>query len=442
MPVIHCKELEKFIKPSYSLEELGALKEFLSARGTFDFPQLDNGLFPAAILGGSATHTGYENVWVRDNFYISYCHYTIGRTETAKRNTAAIMEFFRKHRRRFQDIIDSKASASDPMNRPHVRFDGRNLEEIREKWSHAQNDALGYFLWFHSKLCEENLLKPTSEDWEMLALFVLYFEAIKFWEDEDSGHWEEARKISASSIGVVTAALSNVKKLILSQPGSIAACRYGDKQITVQLIDALIRNGMDSLEKILPFECAQEDAHKKRPYDAALLFLIYPMQIVDDKMSRTILENVTGNLQGEYGIRRYLGDSYWAPDYKQKVQPQERTVDYSDNLRERDLLLSQPGMEAQWCLFDPIVSAIHGIQFQSQRKPRLLQRQVEYFNRSLGQITGSDFDNIPPYRCPELYYLENGEYTPNDHTPLLWTQANLLIAMEALRRSLALSSPV
>ncbi len=42
---------------------------------------------------------------------------------------------------------------------------------------------------------------------ELLALFALYFERIRFWEDEDSGHWEERRKVGASSIGTVLAGL-------------------------------------------------------------------------------------------------------------------------------------------------------------------------------------------------------------------------------------------
>lgn len=40
-------------------------------------------------------------------------------------------------------------------------------------------------------------------------------------------------------------------------------------------------------------------------------------------------------------------------------------------------------------------------------------------------------------RCPEAYYLEHGRYVPNDHVPLLWTQANLRLALLAMRQSAA-----
>ena len=44
-----------------------------------------------------------------------------------------------------------------------------------------------------------------------------------------------------------------------------------------------------------------------------------------------------------------------------------------------------------------------------------------------------------PFKCPELYYLENGNYVPNDATPLLWTQANLWIAFKFMKQNLPLT---
>ena len=35
------------------------------------------------------------------------------------------------------------------------------------------------------------------------------------------------------------------------------------------------------------------------------------------------------------------------------------------------------------------------------------QNQVDYLNRSLGQLTGRD-SSFPEFRLPELYYLEGG----------------------------------
>jgi hypothetical protein len=435
--IVHSKELRKWIKPIYTYDEIIDIENSLKSLGTFNFPALLNGLFPASSSNKTTNYTGYENIWVRDNFYIAYAHYIVGSLDIAVKNINSLMNYFKKHKKRFEGIIEKSVDSNNPMNRPHIRFNGRNLEEIDEKWPHSQNDALGYFVWFYSKLSEENLLQLSGDDLEMIAIFVAYFEAILYWKDEDSGHWEEVRKINASSIGVVVAALEKVKELIQSRPDIIKAVKYKEKLISIELLNDLILKGKKSLAKILPFECIQHNSGKYRAYDAALLFLIYPMKIIDDNKSEAILNGVVNNLLGDYGVRRYLGDSYWAPDYKQRLKPEDRSVDFSENLASRDLLLNQIGSEAQWCLFDPIISIIFGMKFRENRKQETLHQQVYYLNRALGQITG-EASSFGAYRCPELYYLEDGKYFPNDNTPLLWVQANLLMALHHIKQNLIL----
>ncbi len=314
------------------------------------------------------------------------------------------------------------------MNRPHIRFNGNDLSEINQKWSHAQNDALGYFLWLFCKLANDKKISITPEQNQLLALFALYFEKIEYWQDEDNGHWEEAKKIEASSIGVVVAALTELRNLVQQE----TPVQYNDNIITLYFLDELIENGQFNLRNILPAECRQPV--KYRPYDAALLFLIYPLDVIQDKtLENQILENVIKHLQGDYGIRRYSGDSYWSADYKEKLKPEFRTIDVSDDMSSRDSLL-KAGQEAQWCIFDPIISVIYGKKYQQTKNPEYLQLQTDYFNRSLKQLTPED-SPFGGFKCPELYYLEKGHYVPNDTTPLLWTQANLWIAFKFMEQS-------
>jgi len=101
----------------------------------------------------------------------------------------------------------------------------------------------------------------------------------------------------------------------------------------------------------------------------------------------------------------------------------------------RNKLLA-PGQEAQWCLFDPIMSAAYGRRYQRTGRKEFLKQQTYYFNRSLGQLTGKD-RGVSELQCPEAYYLEKGRYVPNDQTPLLWTQANLLVALKMMEQSLS-----
>jgi len=429
MLIIQNSEILNLMKDRYVLSDIESIKQTLIRRGAFRFPSLSNGLFSAALLQAEAKYTGYDNVWVRDNIHIANSLLHEGGSKAAVKNLKALMKYFKKHRHRFEHIIEGKADHTNPMHRPHIKFNGHTLEENQEKWAHAQNDALGYFLWLYCKLILERHISPSPEDCGMLYLFPRYWEAVKYWQDEDSGHWEEVRKISASSIGVVVSALTLLKKALEAQliPEQKPGC-------TLKSLEKLIHRGSEALERILPWECRQDDPLKQRRYDSALLFLLYPLEAVGDEKAELILQEVKARLQGDYGIKRYLGDSFWCANYKEKLGRDVRTADFSDSIEQRDAMLKQDE-EAQWCIFDPIISVIHGNLYLRSCDPEHLKEQAFYFNRSLGQLTCSS-SGFSPLRCPELYYLENGRYRPNDVTPLLWTQANLYLAINAMKKSL------
>lgn len=434
--VINNSEILNLLKSNYTKEDICKLKDFLSNKKTFDDKCLENGLFQAAMLAEETEYTGYSSVWVRDNIYVAYSYYLIGRVNVATKNVKTLMTYFRKHKRDFEKIIEGQVAPEEIMKRPHIRFNGRNLEKIDQEWNHAQNDALGYFLWFYCKLAIEGHIEPELYDLETLVLFPFYFQAIHYWEDEDSGHWEEDRKVEASSIGVVVAGLKELKQLLTKKTHLTSHCRYKVQFVTSEFLDELIDLGTISLDKILPSECIQP-APKQRRYDAALLFLIDPLKVVESEIADRILNDVIRNLQGNYGIRRYLGDSFWCRDYKD-IPEQIRTTVSSEREQwfkenDRELIV---GEEAQWCIFDPIVSAIFGLKFQQTNREEYLDRQIHYLNRSLGQLTGKD-SSFGEFMCPELYYLQNGQYVPGDATPLLWTQANLRIALNAIEQSLS-----
>ncbi len=431
MTIIHHDEVRQRLKPRYSVDDIRSLLAFLDARGTLDFVPLPTGLYPAAgIDPKAAAQSGYGNVWVRDNIYVALALETTGRREQASAAVEALAAFYRKYRTRFEAIVEGRADWKVPMARPQVRFDGLNLLEIPARWAHAQNDALGYFLWMYCRSALDGRLEP---DGEMLALFTLYFEAIQYWADEDSGHWEERRKVEASSIGAVVAGLMALRDLLAGN--APPPCRFRGRIVSVDALDGLIARGEEALAAILPAECIQPDPLKARRYDSALLFLIYPLDVVDEPMGQTILGDVRANLQGDYGIRRYLGDSYWTADYKDKLPAECLTADVSENQEERDAL-ARPGQEAQWCIFDPIASIVAGRRYLRTGDRADLERQVLHLNRALGQLTGPDCPQ-GELRCPEAYYLEHGRYVPNDHVPLLWTQANLCLALAAMEESAA-----
>jgi phosphorylase kinase alpha/beta subunit len=432
--VVQNEKLLPYMTDHYDPARLRQLRRFLERQGVFKMVPLRTHLFPAAVVTRSTSQSGYQHVWVRDNVHVSHALYVSGHVRAAAQTMSALMQFFARHRHRFEDIIQGRAKAADPMSRPHVRFNGATLEESRETWAHAQNDALGIFLWMYCTLACEGVVKPHRKEVETLTLFPRYFEAIRYWADEDSGHWEEGRKIEASSIGAVVAGLAKLRAF-LSEARASGALSDRSPQISDTFLSTLERRGRNELKRILPYECVQSSSAKKRRYDGALLFLIYPLEVVGEAMRDRILKDIAESLEGPYGIKRYVGDSYWAADYKEKLDPTQRTVDFSDRVEMRNKLLA-PGEEAQWCLFDPIMSAAYGRRYQRTARRGDLTLQTYYFNRSLGQLT-EKIKGIREFQCPEAYYLERGRYVPNDQTPLLWTQANLLVALKLMETSLS-----
>ncbi len=432
--MIQNERIEPLIGEEYSLSHIQAIVTLLEQENTLSFPILENGLFPAAEVVSSTEYTGYGNVWVRDNIYLAYAHYFCGQTDIAVKTVTTLIHYFQKHQLRFLKIINGQVNPEDVMQRPHIRFNGETLEEINQEWNHAQNDALGYFVWFYCKLVREKKRETNIKELEIISLFITYFDAIKYWQDEDSGHWEEDRKIEASSIGVVVAALIEFKRLFeeLSLTNHLTV---NNRVIELEFLNQLITQGKQELYKILPAECMQEPP-KNRRYDSALLFLIYPLQIIKGDIADKILADIIEDLQGDYGIRRYLKDSFWCKKY-QDIPLEIRTTLSTEReqwFQENDRVL-RLGEEAQWCIFDPIISAIFGLKFQQTKDNNYLQKQIHYLNRSLGQITPSD-SPLGGFKCPELYYLENEAYVPGDATPLLWTQANLKVALEMMKGSL------
>ena len=415
-----------------TVADVDRVVSFLTEQGTFRFPSLPNGLFSAAAgEGNDFAMTGYANIWVRDNIHIAHAHWVIGDNVAAVKTVRAITDFYRKYQHRFTDIIEGRADASEPMQRPHVRFRG-DLSELPEKWSHAQNDALGYWLWLSSKLAIAGDLVLDREDVAVLVLLLKYWEKIEYWRDEDSGHWEETRKVSMSSIGVAVGGLREFRQWLATSAGGVARAIFPEVDT---LVEELWREGITTLGKNLPQESGPFGLDTDRVYDSALLFLMYPIDQWDGEIREEILSDVRTHLMSEYGIRRYLGDSYWCADYKTLLTADERTADFSDNLNARDQLL-KPGLEAQWCIFDPILSVIYGRKFQKFGVVSDHELQLYHLQRSLGQLTTAE-SRFGAYRCPESYYCEAGKWVPNDITPLLWTQANLRLALQFMRQTLA-----
>jgi GH15 family glucan-1,4-alpha-glucosidase len=420
--------LRPLIADSYTPKTLSMVRKTLESQRTHEILPIARGLFAASPGQSPDSATGYQNVWVRDNVMVAYSLLLRGDTASAASCIRGITQFFKKQLPRFREIIDDpvRVLKEDANRRPHIRFTAQNLGELPEKWPHAQNDALGHALWFRFQLANVGALPLTPEDYEVYGGFPDYFDAIEYWQDRDSGAWEEGRKINNSSVGAVVAGLEEMLKYHAAsdQPGNVVSINA----TRLERIRYLVAKGRERLDATLPFEAPPE-----RLVDSALLFLLYPLSVLRSRtIEDAILHLVQARLKGEVGIKRYVGDSYFCQDYDEWFSPSQMSSDFSERLDYRDAFL-QPNCEAQWCIFDPVLSVIYGHRYLADPTDSAsLHKQVHYFNRSLSQVTAKG-------QCPELYFLKAGRYVPNAHTPLAWAQANQALALHLMEKSLGVT---
>jgi GH15 family glucan-1,4-alpha-glucosidase len=425
MPKKSKAKLKSLLRDSYNAKSLDAIAKYLEAHRSHFLRPIANGLFAATPELKEGSVSGYQNAWIRDNVMVANSFRMRGQLDVARGASQGLTNYFAKHLNRFHKIIELPALKESIQERPHVRFDALTLGEIGENWPHAQNDALGYALWLRFLMANssESPWPLTASDWQVYGLFPDYFAAIEFWSDPDSGSWEETRKVNNSSVGAVVAGLVQIRRCILQTVASRAELPASVDKNFLHRIDSLIDKGRERLAKTLPFESPPE-----RMMDGALLFLIYPVDVLKSRdMENSILNLTEARLSGPMGIKRYLGDSYFCQDYDRWFPPEQQAADFSNSIAYRDALLA-PGCEAQWNLFDPIVSIIYGQRYAESRQKSDLERQTHYFNRSLSQNTADG-------QCPELYFLKDGKYVINDHTPLAWTQANQALALHMMEKS-------
>jgi GH15 family glucan-1,4-alpha-glucosidase len=416
------------IAEDYTTESIAKIKEVVAAHGTHEIRPVANGLYAASGSQAPDSSTGYQNVWVRDNIMVANSLRLRGITKPAIACMQGLTGFFKKQVPRFQEIIDDpvRVLKEDANRRPHIRFTAENLSELPEKWPHAQNDALGQALWFRMVLANAGMLAMTPEDWKTYSLFPGYFEAIEYWQDNDSGAWEEGRKTNNSSVGAVVGGLEELLKYLTVADGRSSAGVASLSGAGIAKVEKLIATGRARLAETLPFEAPPE-----RLADSAILFLIHPLGTVRARAIQDAIMNlVQARLKGEHGIKRYANDSYFCQDYDEWFAPSEMSSDFSERNDFRDAFL-QPGCEAQWCIFDPVLSIIYGERYLADSSDVVSYRkQVHYFNRSLRQVTSEG-------HCPELYFLKQGRYVANAHTPLAWTQANQALALHLMEKSVA-----
>jgi hypothetical protein len=393
----HDEQLSEFVGAGRSARDI---RDYLTSRGCFVFTQLPSGLFPAIRTDAEKDQTGYADAWLRDSACIALNLWRSGERELAARAGEGVLTALGHS----TDVLRAVAGGAE-IHRPTVRFHGANAEPLQD-WPNAQNDALGYAMCLIGTLSQAKALELSEQHVELFDSLVGYLKAIPYWRDEDSGHWEESAKCGASSIGAVVAGLQAVRPIV-SDPA---------------LVDELITEGRQALKELLPNE--SRTPGQERDADGAVLFLVQPLGVVDDEAAEQVVQLVQRDLEGEIGVKRYVGDSYWAPDYRDHFQMGDRAVDFTNRMDERAAFL-EPGLEAQWSLFDPMLAIYYAKEFKQTGDAEHATQAQQYLSRSLAQI----LDDQGELKMPEAYFYEHDAWVPNDHNGLLWAESNLLYAL-------------
>lgn len=328
----------------------------------------DKGLF---LASAQDVDTGYDKAWLRDNFYVSLGLEETERWKEVEGIWESILEILKKHQDKINWAIENKPHES--WQYIHARYHPKTFEEFWEEWGNKQNDAVGAVLF---KICDLELkgqkIIQNEKDKKILQRLIDYLSSIQYWHDPDSGVWEEAQEIHASSIGACLAGLKKASRL---------------DYLTVH--PDMVERGQEALEKILPRESESHFC------DQAQLSLIWPFGVVKKDEENKILDRVEYYYERKRGIIRYKNDKYY----------NKNQDGYSQ--------------EAEWTMGLCWLSIIHSNRGE-------LDKAEAYLKKAKEASTQND-------KLPELYYSNSDK--PNENNPLGWSESLYIVALNKLKKA-------
>jgi hypothetical protein len=233
------------------------------------------GLFTASAHDVS---TGYNKAWLRDIYFMTLGFKWTGEWSVVQDAARALLKILEKHKEKISWAVENRPFAT--YQYIHARYNPETFDEYWEEWGNKQNDAVAETLYLIAD-CELSgyPVVETDEDRALVQLLVNYLNNIEYWQDADSGIWEEHQEVRASSIGAVVRALHTAKQLPY-----------------VSIPEGMIEKGEQALRALLPRETST------RFCDLALLSLIFPFDVTTSDERDEILRNV------EYFLTRDMGD--------------------------------------------------------------------------------------------------------------------------------------
>ncbi|HAZ12638.1 MAG: hypothetical protein A2X86_11430 [Bdellovibrionales bacterium GWA2_49_15] len=472
------KWIEMPANPKWAAELLDILRPHLDVTlNKYHFP-------PAAkrnLEEEKVDETHYDAIWVRDSLWIYQGLKRIpARKEEALKLLLATWDYFASKAQmdRLNALIEKPRPTADPMDFPHIRFNGNSpeMDDVLidgkvQRWNHKQMDAYGLFLLSLLEAAKfgelsEKELSPARR--EVLLKFPLFFSKIKFHLLEDAGAWEELERRNTSSISLATRSLELCQELRDQHSFPAAwtravgeALKASDKQTQTfwrkNGLSAAVDNGYRTIKKQLKAggespDYSEKDLHYRQA-DAALLNLVFPSPLkrLQEKDLRQVVA-IVEKLERPFGILRYQDDSYqsgnfWFPELLKSMKNKEAleskmTGDTSStkDFEARGSQLIQ-GTEAQW-FFDSWLALAYlhlaRVTKQVKLKQQDLLKAAIHLKRAVGQLTGknliaADGTKVGELQAPEsinTVVVDKLQYQlPSPISPLNWARAKLSMAL-------------
>ncbi len=324
--------------------------------------QYESGLFAASRKDSK---TGYDKSWLRDNFYECLAFEVLNDWKTVEKTYSALLRIFLKHEYKLDFAIEKKPEQR--YQYIHARFHPMTFEEFWEDWGNKQNDSVGAILFRIGVLETHNpgCVLKNGDHYRVVNKLVRYLESIEYWNDEDSGMWEEDEEVHSSSVGACVAGLRAISKID-----------------GINVPKDLISKGRATLKRLLPRESA------KKFVDLALLSLIWPYNVVTKKQREDILRNIEFHLVKKRGVIRYKNDHYY----------NKNEDGYSE--------------EAEWCFGFSWLAIIY-------EKLGDKKKASFYIKKAMDIKTAKGI--------PELYFSNSSKH--NENTPLGWAESLFIISL-------------
>ncbi|MEN9552079.1 MAG: hypothetical protein RI935_456 [Candidatus Parcubacteria bacterium] len=327
---------------------------------------------PTGLFTASAhdVATGYNKAWLRDIYFMTLGFKWTGEWNMVQDAARALLKILQKHKEKISWAVENRPFAT--YQYIHARYNPETFDEYWEEWGNKQNDAVAETLYLIAD-CEVSghSVVETDEDRALVQLLVDYLNNIEYWQDADSGIWEENQEVRASSIGACVRALKTAKDLPY-----------------IVIPSEMIEKGERALRALLPRETAT------RFCDLALLSLIFPFDVVTKEEREKILSNVEYFLTRDMGVIRYRNDRYY----------NKNEVDgYSE--------------EAEWSMGLAWLAIIYAELGDRVKAEGYLERAGKTINKE-GLI-------------PELWYSHTEN--PNENIPLGWAESMYVVALVKIK---------